>query len=193
MKEENIICVPVETIKYKFDLSRQSWPIDIDLLNSLEYSFLYRPDVENDYTQKQLIPYAIVVNHKGEILCYQRAGSEQRLKGIRSAGIGGHVNDTDRGATIFETLKKGLIREFEEEIGISITSDMLCVCGMINEEETNVGHCHTGIVFRVNIESDNMQFDSEISNPTWILPDKIDYSKFELWSSLAIKLILGYE
>lgn len=189
MKEEYVMCVSLEDIRRSYDLTRQSWMIDVKVLNALDYSFLFRPDVENDFSQKQLIPYAIVVNGNGEVLCYQRAGSEERLSGIWSAGIGGHVNDNDKGGTVLATLENGLIREFKEEIGISLTPGKMSVLGMINEEETEVGHCHTGIVFRIDADSDEMAFDSEISNPTWIKPTDIDYSKFELWSALAIKLL----
>lgn len=191
MKEESILCVPVEIMKLNFDMNQNLWAIDVEKLNSLSHSFLYRPDVEKDFTQKQLIPYAIVVNNRDEVLCYQRAGSEKRLSGIWSAGIGGHVNDGDKDMTIFDTLVRGLIREFEEEIGISLTPDMIKVCGMINEEETEVGYCHTGVVFRVNLDSSNMVFDTEISTPTWVSPNDMDFEKYELWSSLAIKLVFG--
>lgn len=191
MKNENIICVSVANMKANFDMTKTSWPIDIEKLNSLPYQFLFRPDVEKDFTQKQLIPYAIVVNNEGKVLCYQRAGSEKRLSGIWSAGIGGHVNDTDKSDSIFQTLKNGLIREFEEEIGFKLTDSMMQVCGMINEEETEVGYCHTGVVFRINIDTTDFTFDSEISNPTWLSSEEIDFSNFELWSSLAIKLVFN--
>lgn len=191
MKNENIICVSVADMKANFDMTKTSWAIDIDKLNSLPHQFLFRPDVEKDFTQKQLIPYAIVVNNEGKVLCYQRAGSEKRLSGIWSAGIGGHVNDTDKSDTVFQTLKNGLIREFEEEIGLKLTDDMMQVCGMINEEETEVGYCHTGVVFRINLDTTDFTFDTEISNPTWLSAEEMDFSNFELWSGLAIKLVLS--
>lgn len=191
MKEENIICVPIEVMQQHFDMTKQSWPIDIGLLNSLQHNFLFRPDVEADFTQKQLIPYAIVVNSENKVLCYQRAGSEKRLSGIWSAGIGGHVNDHDKGDTVFDTLRNGLIREFEEEVGVSITEAQFKVCGMINEEQTEVGHCHTGIVFRIDMDTADFIFDTEIRNPTWLSTEDINFSNFELWSSLAIKLVFG--
>lgn len=193
MKKENVICIPTEILKDQFDLVQQSWPIDIELLNSLEFSFLPRQEVENDFSQKQIIPYAIVVNDAGEVLCYQRAGSEKRLSGIWSAGIGGHVNDTDKGDTIFNTLINGLVRELKEEIGITLTYSSLSVRGMINEEETEIGHCHVGVVFRIDIDPKEMQFDTEISNPTWIVPKNMNFHEFELWSKLAVKLAFDYE
>lgn len=190
MKNENIICVSVADMKAHFDMTKTSWPIDIDKLNSLPHQFLFRPEVEKDLTQKQLIPYAIVVNNEGKLLCYQRAGSEKRLSGIWSAGIGGHVNDTDKADTIYQTLMNGLIREFEEEIGVKLTENMIQICGMINEEETEVGHCHTGIVFLIKINSTDFQFDTEISNPTWMDTENMDFKHFELWSRLAIKMVI---
>lgn len=191
MKNENIICVPVEVMKQHFDMTKYSWKAEDAEINSLPHDFLFRPDVEKDFSQKQLIPYAIVVNAKGEVLCYQRAGSEKRLSGIWSAGIGGHVNDTDKAGTVVETLCNGLIREFKEEIGVDIERSQINLCGMINEEESEVGYCHTGVVVRIDIGDAEFSFDTEISNPTWIAPQDMDFAKFELWSSLAIKLVFN--
>lgn len=189
MKNENVICVPVEAMKRHFDMSLTSWHISNDEINGLPHSYLFRPEVEKDFTQKQLIPYALVINQNGQVLCYQRAGSEKRLSGIWSAGIGGHVNDQDKADNVFDTLINGLIREFQEEIGVTLRPEQIELVGMINEEETEVGYCHTGVVFKLEAEDNEMNFDAEICNPTWKHLSEIDYSKFEIWSALAIKLL----
>ena len=53
-----------------------------------------RGDMEQDPTYKQLISYVIVKNAKGETLVYQRltGGGENRLHGLASVGVGGHMN-----------------------------------------------------------------------------------------------------
>ena len=190
MKNENIICVPTSEIRQRFDLTKTSWKIAIEEINTLPYQFLPRPEAETDFSQKQLIPYAIVQNPQGEVLCYQRAGSENRLLGIWSAGIGGHVNDGDKGASVFDTLCNGLVREFGEEICITPAVEQMTLAGMINEEETEVGHCHIGVVFRIILEEMPTDFDREISHPVWMAPSEMDFTKFELWSGLAIKLVM---
>lgn len=188
MKDENVLCVPTEQMRLAFDLSLGSWQISVEELNRLPQCFEKRALLEQDYSYKQLIAYALVFNDKGKVLTYQRCGSEKRLKGIWSAGIGGHVTDEDRQITPYNTLLQGLKREFSEEIGLELQDGDVELLGMINEEETEVGHCHTGVVFRVNVASEQMRFDKEIGLPQWKNPEELDLEKFELWSTLSIRL-----
>ena len=189
MKDENVLCVPTEQMRLAFDLSLGSWQISMEELNRLPQCFEKRALLEQDYTYKQLIAYALVFDAKGQVLIYQRCGSEKRLNGIWSAGIGGHVTDEDRQLTPYDTLLQGLKREFSEEIGLELQDGDVELLGMINEEETEVGHCHTGVVFRVNIASEQMRFDKEIGLPQWKNPKELDLEKFELWSGLALRLV----
>lgn len=188
MKDENVLCVPTEQMRLAFDLSLGSWQISMEELNRLPQCFEKRALLEQDYTYKQLIAYALVFDDQGQVLTYQRCGSEKRLKGIWSAGIGGHVTDEDRQITPYNTLLQGLKREFSEEIGLELQDGDVELLGMINEEETEVGHCHTGVVFRVNVASGQMRFDTEIGLPQWKNPEELDLEKFELWSTLSIRL-----
>lgn len=190
MKNENVVCVPVAEMKGMFGLDNQSWKVTESDLNRLNYQFIPRSEAEENFEYKQLIPYAIVKNKEGKIFIYQRCGSEKRLANLFSVGIGGHVNDKDGGDCLFSILLNGLKREFEEEIGVSLNDCQIKFLGMINEEQTEVGHCHTGIVFQITLNSESLQFDSEIGNPQWKDPNSLDLSKFELWSSLALKLML---
>ena len=187
-KDENVLCVPTEQMRLAFDLSLGSWQISMEELNRLPQCFEKRALLEQDYTYKQLIAYALVFDDQGQVLTYQRCGSEKRLKGIWSAGIGGHVTDEDRQITPYNTLLQGLKREFSEEIGLELQDGDVELLGMINEEETEVGHCHTGVVFRVNIASEQMRFDKEIGLPQWKNPEELDLGNFELWSGLALRL-----
>ena len=188
MKDENVLCVPTEQMRLAFDLSLGSWQISMEELNRLPQCFEKRALLEQDYSYKQLIAYALVFDDQGQVLIYQRCGSEKRLKGIWSAGIGGHVTDEDRQITPYSTLLQGLKREFSEEIGLELQDGDVELLGMINEEETEVGHCHTGVVFRVNVASEQMRFDKEIGLPQWKNPEELDLEKFELWSGLALRL-----
>ena len=155
----------------------------------LRQCFEERAWLEEGYTYKQLIAYALVFDGQGQVLTYQRCGSEKRLKGIMSAGIGGHVTDEDKQLTPYDTLLQGLKREFREEVGVLLHDNDMELLGMINEEETAVGHCHTGVVFRVNVNSEQLKFDAEIGLPQWENPKDLDLEKFELWSGLALRLV----
>lgn len=189
MKDENILCVSTNTMKSVFDLSKSAWTVTLSELNQLPMTFVKRLNAETDCSYKQIIAYALVFNEKGEVLCYSRHGSEKRLAGLRSVGIGGHVNDNDLGETMFETLQKGLIREIQEELNVRLSSKQINFLGMINEEQTEVGHCHTGVVFKIELTSDLLHFEDEINNPLWCNPENIDLTQFEIWSGLAIQLV----
>lgn len=189
MKNENVICVPLDAMKVQFDLTKQLWKASVESINRLPFEYINRKVAETGFRHKQLIPYAVLQNEKGEVFCYQRHGSEKRLADIFSVGIGGHVNDHDTGETLLQRLINGLRREFKEEVGVSVSESQFQLAGMINEEETEVGYCHTGVVFRVAIENDDFRFDAEIGNPQWRRIDDLDLSEFELWSALALKLV----
>lgn len=188
MKRENVICVPLEALNSFFDLSKQFWRVEKETLNSLPYMFEGRQQAEKDFNRKQLIPYALLHNKRGEVLCYQRHGSEKRLSDIYSVGIGGHVNDGDVGDSLFQRLVSGLKREFSEEIGLTVPEERFELVGMINEDYSEVGHCHIGVVFSVVVGEEKMLFNEEIGNPRWSGIEELDLSKFELWSSLALRL-----
>jgi predicted NUDIX family phosphoesterase len=130
----------------------------------------------------------LVFDGEGKVLHYQRCGSEKRLSGLYSAGIGGHVNDADAGTSVYDIVVSGLKREMREELGIKITEAQLQFLGMINEEHSDVGHCHIGVVFKVMLENEQLCFEKEIGSPQWQYPHMLDLSCFELWSALAIKL-----
>lgn len=190
MKDEKVLCVSLSELKSHFDLNKMSWVCDVETLNSLSFSYIERQRAECDFSQKQIIPYVLVFNSKGELLHYRRCGSEKRLSGLYSAGIGGHLNENDEGGTMYERILSGLKREVLEEIGVSLSDNQIKIKGMINEDETNVGLCHIGIVFRIDVNESELVYEQELGSPEWKLQRDLDMSKFELWSKLAIGLIV---
>lgn len=189
MKNEKVLSVELTRLRQSFDLSRQYWPIDVAVLNRLSYAYVDRSQAEADFSCKQLIPYALIFDQNGRICTYQRHGSELRLIGKLSAGIGGHVNDRDQGPTLYDRLLSGLRREMREEIGLSFSPSQITVLGMINEDESAVGRCHLGIVFKVHLDvCQKLSFSREIANPEWQRMEQLPLEHFELWSELAIHL-----
>lgn len=189
MKNENIVCVKTADMHKNFDMTKTAWRVSIDDINSLPYIHAQRKSAEADFTLKQIIPYAVFVDDNSNVLAYKRTGSEKRLSDMWSVGIGGHVNEKDKGTTLFSTLLSGLIREVKEEIGVELTSGDFTLVGMINEEETEVGHCHTGVVFKVTVKNTDFTFNKEISHPIWMKFGDIDTNQFELWSALALEMV----
>lgn len=189
MKNENVLSVPLDVLKSRFDLSKQWWTVSFDELNELPNDYVERNLAEKDFSHKQLIPYVLLFNESGLILCYQRQGSEKRLADKHSVGIGGHVNPTDVGKTLYDTLVRGLRREIQEETGVDIPPSALKLAGMINEDETEVGWCHLGVVFVARVKMSEVSFSDEIGFPIWSPPKMLELSRFELWSELALRLL----
>lgn len=192
MKDENILCVTKNDLKRFFDTEKRYWTVKKETVNLLPFFFERRMKAENHVGNKQIIPYAMIFNSEGKLLVYQRHGSESRLRDFYSVGIGGHVNEKDKVDTLSKTLLRGVKREIREEIGLDVTDSDIQLIGMIDEEQTEVGLYHTGIVFSIKTDNQMLHFDSEINNPQWRVPGELDLSCFELWSSLALQLYESY-
>src|SRR5882757_8613823 len=84
------------------------------LLDPAHLRYLPRPEAENDPSFKQLIPY-VVLRHGEQLFHYTRgkAGSEARLRTLRSVGIGGHICRED-GDLSPAAYRAGMRREVEE-------------------------------------------------------------------------------
>ena len=113
----------------------------------------YRPrrEVENNPSFKQLIPYCIF-QCEGRIFGYRR-GTDQgevRLHAKRSIGVGGHVSTLDLDGEQTPYLE-GMKREIEEEVELQTGWTESCI-GLINDDETEVGKVHLGIVHLFNLD-----------------------------------------
>ncbi len=164
------------------------------------YEWLMRKCCETDDDYFQIIPYAVVQdNATGKILTYKRKGTENRLHGLLSCGIGGHVSiadydDIDDDAcenALLQCVDISLKREVREECGLE--GDMnYSYQGIIGENVSIVGRVHLGFVYLISTEKDFVAPTDEISEYEWITMDDIiaDIDNFELWSKLAVKTIL---
>ena len=125
--------------------------------------FMERPAAENDPSHKQLIPYA-VFHHAGRYLTYTRGGSsgEKRLVAKRSIGIGGHINPIDAAQdSLGETMYyNGVEREIAEELVLGGTHTQR-VIGLINDDSTEVGSVHLGVVHLFELSSDDVKSNED--------------------------------
>lgn len=189
MKNENVLYVDRVEIEKFVDLSQEQIVLSEEVLNGFVQKFGPRAELETDPSKKQLIPYVLLLDSAGHVFVYQRNGSEKRLSQKFSAGVGGHVNDGDKSGSVLQTLLVGACREIEEEIGLKVAPNCLQMIGCINEEITEVGHSHTGVVFTFDVKNEKLIFDKEIGNPQWIDPKEVPFEQAELWTALAIKLL----
>jgi len=112
--------------------------------------FMPRGQAETDPSHKQIIPY-VIMSHGGKYLCYvrgKRAG-EGRLVGLRSLGIGGHINPGDDlplfNANFRQTYLRAVEREVAEEVAVeSPHTDR--IVAILNDDSNAVGQVHLGVV-----------------------------------------------
>ena len=121
--------------------------------------FIPRPEAETNPAYKQIIPYALIAFEK-TVLHYVRGkkAGEQRLVAKGSIGIGGHMNETDESlfAMDEEAYRAGVEREVNEEINID-TSFEDRIVALLNDDSTEVGRVHLGIVHIFKLKEPKVQ------------------------------------
>ena len=131
----------------------QGYCLDVDkylskILDAKNNCFKERETAEHDFAFKQIIPY-VVLRHKNSLFSYVRGkgGNEKRLSGLRSIGLGGHIEPTDRkiGSSTRELYLRATKRELQEEVKIE-TSHVDNIVALINDESTAVGRVHFGVM-----------------------------------------------
>ena len=194
---EQVLAVPTPILMEQAQF-RNGWSDNTDLRIILDRSiFLDRDLAEHDPRFKQLIPYC-VIEAEGHVLAYRRStkGGESRLYGRSSIGIGGHVNSgDDRDGDNRHTYERAVQRELLEELRCPGTLDAhRFVAGMVNEDKTDVGAVHVGIVHVVRLqridELDLCSLAPEIESPGfWPARDIADFDQrlFEMWSRIVIR------
>src|SRR5438132_6240649 len=107
-----------------------------------------RAEAESNPAYKQIIPYTLIV-FQDTVLHYVRGkkAGEQRLVAKGSIGIGGHLNDGDAGLFNLdeEHYNRVVEREVHEEVHL-LTKFGNRVAALINDDTTDVGRVHLGIV-----------------------------------------------
>ena len=155
--------------------------------------FMPRPAAEEDPSFKQLIPY-VILTHAGRCLSYvrgKRAG-ETRLVGRKSVGIGGHINPIDEmplfSSGFREVYLAAVEREVAEEVAVD-ASHTDSVVALINDDSTEVGQVHLGIVHLWTLDApevnkrEQMITQMEFASPAELLADR---EALETWSALCL-------
>jgi predicted NUDIX family phosphoesterase len=169
-----------------------------ELLKADHISYRPRSEVEIDPSFKQLIPYMIFCHREpgGRLTVFQytrgTGQGEGRLHRKRSIGIGGHIASCDadgcRGAHPYE---EGMRRELDEEVAIEAPYTTRCV-GLINDDQTEVGRVHLGVVYRFDVERPSVRpREDQIVESGFRPVEEIlaDLSGFETWSTICLNAL----
>lgn len=171
-----------------------------ELLRPENTSYRPRAEVEKDPGFKQLIPYVIFrhVDARGTETVFQYTRGtgmgEGRLHSKRSVGIGGHISADDAAANGGgNPYEEGMKRELKEEVAIDTPYSARCV-GMINDDQTEVGSVHLGVVYLFDVERPAVRpRETEIIECGFRPVDAIlgDMTGFETWSEICMKALFG--
>jgi predicted NUDIX family phosphoesterase len=199
VRTERVLVVPTRLLN---DLGYfQGFSPDVErylaeLLGPRHTSYRPRDEVEQDPAFKQLIPYAIFQHRDaaGRLTVFQytrgTGQGEGRLHSKRSVGIGGHIS-ADDAPSAAAAYDEGMRRELDEEVVISAPYTQRCV-GLINDDQTEVGRVHLGVVHIFDIEQPAVRpRESEIIEAGFRPIGEIlaDLSRFESWSQICLRAL----
>lgn len=161
------------------------------LLDPKNNSFMPRALAETNPDFKQIIPYVVITDGKS-ILHYVRGkkAGEQRLVAKGSVGIGGHINDEDHTLFAFglQAFQDAVKREVCEELTIQSEFNARPV-GLINDDSTEVGRVHFGIVHVLLCAPDQVKKNEQVITQMEFVPIeelKAKRDQMETWSQICL-------
>lgn len=193
---EHVLVVPTllfHEVGHFQGFTRNTEPYLKTLFDPNYVSYRPRPEVEEDPSFKQLIPYCIF-RCEGKIFHYRR-GTEQgegRLHSKRSVGIGGHISaeDSHSGNSVYH---EAMWREIQEEVFLESQFRESCVA-LINDDDSAVGRVHLGIVHIFDLEAPKVRpreksiIQTGFEEPASLA---VHRDQFETWSQICFDLLLG--
>lgn len=159
---------------------------------------------------KQPIPYGIVTSddRDGElrVFVYERleGGTESRLQGRLSIGVGGHMNVLPTPDKPFmEIVKEEASRELAEELifesvegEVDPTIYPVEIVGLLNDDLDDVGRVHLGILYTVETNPNHSVAVRETDNlkGTWMTLEELEQvrDRLEGWSNIALDTLKAY-
>ena len=189
---EQVLCLAKNDLPPEWTMREVSLSLreeDLKFIQNEMIRWIPRRRAELSRSLKQIIPYVLTIDTRtGMFACYPRQGSENRLHGLWSLGIGGHIDINDEAGTFLTTIQQGLKRELEEEfLDFALNSDDLEFKGIVNEERTAVGRVHVGLVYVLRTDG-RITPGKELAGMRWVSNSELLNYKLEFWSELAMDL-----
>jgi predicted NUDIX family phosphoesterase len=172
------------------------------LLDPSHTSYRPRGEMEQDPSFKQLIPY-VIFRHRdasGATHLFQytrgKGQGESRLHAKRSIGVGGHISADDAAqshAAQPSAYEEGMRRELDEEVLIS-SPYRGRMMGLINDDQTEVGRVHLGVVHVLDVDRPAVQpreedlIDARFCPVAELLTAT---QQFETWSQICLRALFS--
>jgi predicted NUDIX family phosphoesterase len=214
MIKEEVLGVPRDVLNScgYFEGFAKMTPAYEPLFAAENQAFMLREPAEKDPSFKQLIPYIVVVRNSLVLNYFRGKGQgEARLRGKRSLGIGGHINPCDLTDAVIGVLKdrpsylddkyvRGMLRELHEELKFPTHLPEIWdapIVGLINEDQTEVGKVHLGVVHLLKLDfGQKVQArEEDILDLSWtnaeVLMQDEEFEQFERWSQICLPPLMG--
>ena len=163
---------------------------EIEEIVDRNHSYMPRAEAESDPTHKQPIPY-IVIRRGDRVFMTRRLnkGTETRLHGLASLGIGGHINPADD-TPAEKPFMAGLHRELAEEVFLEKPGPMTLM-GVINNDSTDVGSVHVGFFYIMDTTGEASVRETEKLTGQWVRISELGAlaPEMEGWSQIIIPYI----
>ncbi|MDO5553054.1 MAG: phosphoesterase [Planctomycetia bacterium] len=201
MSEENILVVPTGLFRqlgYFQGFCDRVADYAGELLAPEHVLFRPRSLMEQNPEFKQLIPYMIFcyTDDQGTVSVFNyvrgKGMGEKRLHSKRSIGIGGHLNDHDAETSQrpgHDVYHEGMFRELREEVILRSPWTQRCV-GLINDDLTEVGRVHLGVVHRFDLQTPDMMANEEDLIESGFLPVSellaMPEDSLESWTAISL-------
>ena len=200
-QKEKVLCIkrddlPAPWVEKK-SIIKTDQALFFETCDRAGFHFMERGVVETDPSFKQVIPYIVLqTEDKKYTAAYRRNGSEKRLHAtsgpLESEGTSIPRTTTASLPLFKEILVAGMTRELDEELGSNAPRGQTSIFrGTINEEATDVGSVHLGAVFTLSTDTPEAFLPGEeLFDFTWVETDSLSGLNLELWSRLALELIV---
>lgn len=178
------------------------WPLSdgLDFLRAAGWH--ERALAEQDESLLQPIAYLVLHDAQGRAWSYARSGGDTRMLGRCSIGVGGHVdagdacNDAQGRLDLAATLRRALLRELQEELGVQADAlaDLRLLCA-IYEGHSAIGRVHLGLLYSaqwMGAQVPTSRAGEALQGLGFVpLTDVVNDPRYELWSQLAATHLLA--
>jgi predicted NUDIX family phosphoesterase len=187
-------------------LKRDEGALVRDLVNG-PVNYIPRTEAESIDDNKQVVTY-VLVTHGAKVLSFRRGTFSRAaafLRGSLCIGFGGHVAESDRSMFSFADggVRSNAVRELQEEVVVpgkceQLWPEHMKVVGVINDDATEIGRRHVGIVMRYEVRDADWESwkharrgEASVNQLCWIdaLGEAVDILEFEYWSQLCWRVL----
>lgn len=188
---EEILVIPVKLLFSQVNMWQGINTQDFDsIIQSIQNYVVSMPraHAETNFAYKQIIPYILFMfDNKLFVMQRKNNASEQRLASKFSLGIGVHIRQDD---IEHNDIFAWALREFHEEVDYQGNLSYKKI-GILNDDSSDVGKVHLGIIWLVIGNSDKIAIKNEHKSGVLLTFEECMnlYENMENWSRICFDFL----